>query len=78
MAWKPEAPQTWAAVPCRAVTWKPEAPQTWAAVLAAARATWEPRLSRPQAYGSLSTVLGEVRRHRTLSFHQYFMFMDYA
>jgi hypothetical protein len=36
-----------------------------------ARATWEPRVSRPQAYSTLSAVLGEVRRHRTLPFHQY-------
>ena len=35
------------------------------------RATWEPRVSRPQAYSTLSAVLGEVRRHRTLPFHQY-------
>jgi hypothetical protein len=36
-----------------------------------ARATWEPRVPRPQAYSTLSAVLGEVRRHRTLPFHQY-------
>lgn len=34
------------------------------------RATWEPRVSCPQAYNNISAVLGEVRRHRTLYFHQ--------